>query len=671
MVFVALNGKPSGVHLPPHYKNTMATHDALHILIIDDSEDDAFLLVHALERSGYSVDWVRVERESELLGQLHKRHWDVVISDFNMPDFDAHRALEIMQASGLDRPFIVVSGAVGEEKAVEMMLAGAHDFVVKQNLSRLGPVVQRELREAQLRRERRRDVEQLQLQAAALDSAANGILITDRHGIIEWVNQAFTQLTGYRLGEAVGKPVSLLKSGRQSAEFYEDLWKTILSGKNWHGELVNRRKDGSEYVEEQSITSVRSEDGQISHFISIQQDITERTRAIQEREDLQRQLQQAHKMEALGQLTGGIAHDFNNILGAIIGYTDLALERFASTSDAKLGEYLNQVYSAAIRARDLIAQMLAYSRSSGTSEQIVRVVPVVKEVINMLRSAMPATVEFHTEFAEKIVLVRIDPVRLHQMVMNLCINARDAMEGHGKLTIRLRVEHDVQAVCSSCHHKLEGDFVRLDVEDTGTGIDEDTLSRIFEPFFTTKAVGSGTGMGLSVVHGILHEHQGHVLVETLPGKGTVFSLLLPSLKSTAVEETPQQYSSAVMPRGHGHVLVVDDEAHLVNYYAELLEGQGYRVTGITDAREALGYFKRAPDDVDLVITDQTMPEMTGARLAQEILDIRPELPVILCTGYSDEVDADSAKTLQVAEYFQKPVLPADLIHRVAELIGEH
>jgi CheY-like chemotaxis protein len=312
--------------------------------------------------------------------------------------------------------------------------------------------------------------------------------------------------------------------------------------------------------------------------------------------------------------------------------------------------------------------MLAYSRSGGSSDQVVRVEPVVKEVIKMLRSAMPATMEFHTEFATEIPMVRIDPVQLHQMVMNLCINARDAMGGRGQLQVRVERAQGLQAVCASCHHLVEGDFVDLKICDTGPGIGPDVLARIFEPFFTTKAVGSGTGMGLSVVHGILHEHGGHILVETGAEPGTCFRLLLPSLSAAVMEECCPGYASPVLRRGDGHVLVVDDETRLVSYYAELLEGQGYRVTGITDAREALLFFRSTPEDIDLVITDQTMPDMTGIQLAQALLAIRPELPVILCTGYSDEIDARSAKALQVAEYFQKPVLPADLINRVGELL---
>jgi PAS domain S-box-containing protein len=648
----------------------MPTRTNLNILIVDDSEDDALLLVHALQRSGYTVQWRRVEREEEMLASLQARSWDVVISDYHMPDFSARRALELVQAHGQDQPFIVVSGAVGEERAVEIMLAGAHDFVVKQSLARLKPVIQRELRETQLRQERRRDEQQLHLQAAALDSAANGIFITDRDGMIEWANQAFTELTGYPFGEVVGRHISILESGKLGEHFYAGLWKSILASRNWRGELVNRRKDGSEYIEEQSITSVRRQDGEISHFIVIQQDVTERNQAMREREDLQRQLQQAHKMEALGQLTGGIAHDFNNILGAIIGYTDLALERFAHDSQGKLAEYLNQVYRAALRARDLIAQMLAYSRGGGNSIEVVRMEPVVREVIKMLRSAMPATMEFHTEFDADTPMVSIDPVQLHQMIMNLCINARDAMEGHGRMTVRIGRMRDLQAECASCHHLVEGDFVQLEISDTGTGITADVLPRLFEPYFTTKPVGSGTGMGLPVVHGILHEHGGHLLVETVPGQGACFRLLLPGLAPVEMKEEAQEYVAAIQRQGHGHVLVVDDEPRLVGYYAELLESQGYRVTGITDALEALHYFRTAPRDVDLVITDQTMPDMTGAGLVRALLEIRPDLPVILCTGYSDEIDAQGAQALRVAGYFQKPVMPAELLVRVSELLSK-
>ncbi|MCW8874434.1 MAG: response regulator, partial [Gammaproteobacteria bacterium] len=406
------------------------------------------------------------------------------------------------------------------------------------------------------------------------------------------------------------------------------------------------------------------------HFIVIQQDVTERVRAAREREDLQRQLQQAHKMEALGQLTGGIAHDFNNILGAIIGYTDLALERFAPGGEGKLGEYLNQVYRAALRARDLIAQMLAYSRGGGSSTQVLPMEPVVREVIKMLRSAMPATMEFHTEFAPETSMVSIDPVQLHQVIMNLCINARDAMEGHGRMDVCIAPVRDLHAICASCHHPVEGDFVQLEIRDTGTGIAADVLPRLFEPYFTTKPVGSGTGMGLPVVHGILHEHGGHLLVDTTIGKGSCFRLLLPALAAMEVHEESREYVATTQVQGHGHVLVVDDEPRLVAYYAEVLEAQGYRVTGVTDGREALRYFRGSPGDIDLVITDQTMPEMTGASLVRQLLELRPDLPVILCSGYSDEIDARGAQELRVAAYFQKPVIAGELLARVGELLNE-
>ena len=646
----------------------MSTRTHLNILIVDDSEDDALLMVHALQRSGYQAHWQRVERRQELLESLETGCWDLVISDYHMPEFSALHALQLIQQSGRDLPFIVVSGAVGEERAVDIMLAGAHDFVVKQNLARLAPVIRRELGEARVRQERRRDEERLLLQAAALDSAANGIFITDRDGRIDWVNQAFTELTGYLPQEAVGQHISILESGKHGEGFYADLWQSILASHNWRGELVSRRRDGSEYIEEQSITSVRSADGEIAHFIVIQQDVTERVRATREREDLQRQLQQAHKMEALGQLTGGIAHDFNNILGAIIGYTDLALERFAPNGEGKLGEYLNQVYRAALRARDLIAQMLAYSRGSGSSSQVLPIEPVVREVINMLRSAMPSTMEIHTEFAPDTPMVSIDPVQLHQMIMNLCINARDAMEGHGRMDVRIEPLRDLRTVCASCHHPVEGDFVQLEIRDTGTGIAAEVMPRLFEPYFTTKPVGSGTGMGLPVVHGILHEHGGHLLVETAPGEGTSFRLLLPALGAPAVREQEQAYVPASQRQGQGHVLVVDDEPHLVAYYAELLEARGYRVTGVTDAREALRFFRGSPEDIDLLITDQTMPDMTGTSLVRELRAIRADLPVILCSGYSDVIDARGAQALPVAAYFQKPVIAGELLARVDELL---
>jgi signal transduction histidine kinase/ActR/RegA family two-component response regulator len=401
------------------------------------------------------------------------------------------------------------------------------------------------------------------------------------------------------------------------------------------------------------------------------QEIKERRQAEEEREQLQKQLLQARKMEAIGQLTGGIAHDFNNILASILGFTELALHRFANPNEGKLFDYLTEVHRAGERARDLVAQMMAFSRGNSGSPQLLDTKPLVKEVVKMLSSILPTSIQVATKFDKSMPAIKIDPVQLQQVVLNLCINARDAMHGKGQLTIQGQRTTVLKRVCASCHEKVTGEFLELIVEDSGTGIEEGLLNSIFDPFFTTKDVGSGTGMGLSVVHGIVHKHGGHIDVETKIGQGAKFRLLFP-VKDCAKKTGPSDETELEIPRqfGRGHILVVDDEPAITVFLEELLNGHGYHVSAFTDAQAALAYFESEPDAVDLVITDQTMPNLTGSELATNILSIRADMPIILCTGYSEQIDAARTKELNIRSFFTKPINTGELLAVVKQNIKE-
>ncbi|MDH3326211.1 MAG: response regulator [Gammaproteobacteria bacterium] len=397
-------------------------------------------------------------------------------------------------------------------------------------------------------------------------------------------------------------------------------------------------------------------------------EIEEKEKAEMERVQLQQQLLQARKMEAIGHLTGGIAHDFNNILGSILGYTGLALDRFTDNGEGKLGKYLSEIKVAGERARDLVAQMLAFSRRAESSPQAIYIEPVINEVVNMLSSTFPSSIEIDQNFEKDIPVICIDPTKLHQIVMNLCINAKDAMKGQGQLILRVQQHNIASCKCTSCHVTIQGDFVELTVQDSGNGIDEKVLNQIFDPFFTTKEFGSGTGMGLSVVHGIVHESGGHIIVENAPNGGTLFRILFPTTKEVVDTGPPTSMRRQIQSEGHGHLLVVDDENSVANYYAELLRYRGYRVTVITDSLVALKYFEENSSTIDLVITDQTMPHLEGAEMATQMLSLQPELPIILCTGYSEKVDETQAKELHISAFFTKPVDAADLLNTVKQLL---
>ena len=402
---------------------------------------------------------------------------------------------------------------------------------------------------------------------------------------------------------------------------------------------------------------------------------TLRTR--EEHEHLQNQLLQARKMEAVGQLSGGIAHDFNNMLSSILGYAGLALERPDDLADSELDEYLQEVIRAGERARDVIGKMLSFSRARKGQAECIEVRPIICETIKMLRFTLPASIVLDVDPGDESLAANIDPVQLQQIIMNLSINARDAMRNKGVLNIVARAltvaGRDGRLECQSCRETISpGDYIDLSVRDTGGGIDQELLDRIFDPFFTTKDIGKGTGMGLSVVHGIVHEAAGHILVESVRGEGMAFRILLPA--SAGGGDEPATDTSSLVELGAAigaaRILVVDDETSVAGFLRELLHLAGYEVVLAGDGAKALEIFQQQSGRFDLVVTDQTMPNLTGAELARQLLALSPDLPVILCTGYSEEVDEACARKIGIQGYMEKPVSSRVLLGRIAELLEE-
>jgi len=406
-------------------------------------------------------------------------------------------------------------------------------------------------------------------------------------------------------------------------------------------------------------------------------------RSHKERHQLNRQLQQAQKMEAIGQLTGGIAHDFNNILASILGFTSLALQRFVRDDQAELREYLNEVTQAGERARDLVSQLLAFSRTSSNNASLLQIPPVIKEVTKLLQATLPSSIELSGQIDADVPAVMMDMVQLQQVLMNMCINARDAIGDKGHIEIRVRrvysnSDHSngpndilLRHICDACHNEIEAaDYIELSVQDTGSGISDDKLNQIFEPFFTTKEVGKGTGMGLSMVHGIIHQHGGHILVDTQSGVGTTFRLLLPVAEDVPNHKPDIKLETSIITEGlnNARILIVDDEESVARFIGDLLESRDGRVTVMTNSQAALDLFNQNPTEFDLIITDQTMPGLTGVELAQEILALRPEQPVMLCTGYSEHVDEEKAKALGIRGYLNKPMEVNTLLNMVQTLI---
>jgi PAS domain S-box-containing protein len=475
--------------------------------------------------------------------------------------------------------------------------------------------------------------------AIAVEHAAEEIIVTDTQGVIQYVNPSFESVTGYTRDEVIGKNQSIL-SGEHDQAFFEQLW----HGKVWTGRFVHRKKDGGLLQEEATISPIRDETGQLVGFVSVLRDITDQI-------NLRAQLRRAQKMEAIGTLAGGIAHDFNNILSAILGYTELAAH--SVEEDSPLRKDLNQVLIAAERARQLVAQILAFSRQAEQEHSPFQVSRVVKEVMQLLRASLPSTLTIRLRLEAETETVLGDPTQIHQVLLNLCTNAAQAMgNGEGLLEVTLVAEPAGTA---------RGRHLRLTVRDTGPGMAPEMIERIFEPYFTTKPKGEGTGLGLAVVHGIVKNHGGEIMVESTVGEGSAFHVLLP-----VVASKPESYVQAERSPepGSEHVLLVDDEEMLVEMMRRWLESLGYQVSAKTSSREALQLFRVDPQHFDLVVSDQTMPGMTGAELAQELYQIRPELPIILCTGYIRAISPDSIQGLGNVRCLGKPVSLTDLAREV-------
>jgi nitrogen-specific signal transduction histidine kinase/CheY-like chemotaxis protein len=408
-------------------------------------------------------------------------------------------------------------------------------------------------------------------------------------------------------------------------------------------------------------------------FIGYMRDITERKRAEAERGRLEAQLRQAQKMEAIGHLAGGIAHDFNNILTGVMGYVAMASERAGRHGDERLGRYLDRAHRSGQRAQDLIRQLLTFSRGQRGEPRPLDLAALVRDAVGLLGSTLPSSLELSLDLPEDLPPVNMDPVHVEQVLMNLCINARDAMEGTGHLRVAVAARHLSEAVCASCRQPVRGRFVELAVGDSGPGIAPAHLERIFEPFFTTKAVGKGSGMGLSTVHGIVHEHGAHLVVDTAPREGTVFRVLFPALDGPGARSggaAEAGTGSAPVPGGlQGRVLVVDDDESVSELMQDLFESWGLEVVVARDGAAGLEAFSRDTRGFDLALLDQTMPRMTGLELAGHLLALRPRLPILMYTGYSEHISERRVKQAGVHALLRKPVDPALLYARVRDLLG--
>ncbi len=503
------------------------------------------------------------------------------------------------------------------------------------------------------------------------NASADGLGVWRPDGTLVDANPAMYRMNGYESREAFLKASPHQYIHPDSYTLFDTFLAAIKHQKSFHGEGKNLAKDG--HVIDVEVHGIPIQYQGSSHMLTIVRDIRERKQAEDQHRQLESQLRQAQKMEAIGHLTGGIAHDFNNILTSIMGYTVLGGERASRLKDEKIEKYFNQILRSGERARDLIQQMLTFSRGQRGEPRALALAPLIKEALKLLQSTLPSSVEIHTEIQTSVAAVRVDPVQIEQVLMNLCINARDAMDGCGSILIELKEQHYSDAICTACRQDFSGKFVELTVHDSGSGINPEIIERMFEPFFTTKEVGKGTGMGLSTVHGIVHEHGGHILVASRFGEGAEFRIVLPALAESETLEflAANRDHNMVQARGTAaRILVVDDEEAVAEFMGDLLESRGFKVVVKTDSLAARELFKQNPHAFDLVITDQTMPKLRGTELALALLQLRPTLPVILYSGHSEGTTEERVKKCGIRGFLKKPVETSALFELITELLAE-
>lgn len=638
------------------------------IFIVEDEPLVSTTLEKRLQVMGYVVAALSSSGE-EALDAIAHSHPDLVLMDIHLQgDMDGIETAEQIQ-SRFEIPVVYLTASSDDESLQRARVTNPFGYLLK-------PFSERELRVtieiALYKHETEKKLrEHQQWLSATLNSIGDAVISTDNAGNITFMNPVAETLTEWTMkgGETSGLVFKLLDS-------QPDLSGDSLLVSDRQGYIVIERtpeahlltKSGNRIPVEYTVSPIKDRKKDVTGAVIVIKDITERKRAEEDRRQLEEQLRQSQKLEALGILAGGIAHDFNNILGTMLGYTEMLLTQ--NDEGAAGREFLEQIYQAGERATDLVQQILTFSHAREHQLKPLALQLLVQEALKMVRATIPANIEIVTHLETEDLTILGDATQIHQVLLNLCTNACHAMRGSkGVLEISLaEVPYDVM-------HKTipelpKNRHIRLMVQDTGSGMPPEIQKHIFEPFFTTKSIGEGTGLGLSVVHGIVKSHGGAISVESTIGKGTAFQIFFPVTEQKN-QDQPMREKARFSVKGKESILLVEDEPALVSLYTTALTELGYRVTTAQNGQEALDLFHADPQSFDLVFTDQTMPTMTGAQLSQEVLRLRPEMPVILTTGYSDAISETQAARMGVRQFLRKPVKLSTLIRSLHEVFQKN
>jgi len=649
------------------------------ILLVDDQQQNNELLEALLVPQGYEI--VMAASGEEALEKLSAHQIDLILLDVMMPGMNGFEVTRRIRGDHTHQqlPIVLVTVLTDTDARVKGIEAGCDDFIIKpidktELLARVRSLLKVKAYNdlmsnyrKELEFEVARRTEDLRnaflFQQNLIDALSVPVFYKDLEGNFVGCNSSFEKFFGQKRELLIGKSTFEL-SQKETADISNEKDRILLQNSGIQiFESVLKDADGVVRNVIFHKATYNNLDGSIGGLIGAILDITDLKTAEKKQKDLESQLHQAQKMESIGTLAGGIAHDFNNILSAILGFTELALTAVEKGTPVEAD--LHEVYRAGIRAKDLVTQILAIARQSDDQLKPIQVDIIIKEVLKFIRSSIPTTIEIKQNLTSESSIMG-SPSQIHQIIMNLCANAAHAMGNDGGILEITLKDITIDKNTNKIRPKLKFEnYIELKISDTGVGIKPHIIEKIFEPYFTTKKIGEGTGMGLALAYGIVEKYGGEMIVESTLGEGTVFTMYLPITKE---ESAPLAYKSSEAPIGQERIMFVDDEAPIVKIMSRMLGQLGYFVTTKTSSVEALEAFRAKPNDFDLVISDMTMPQMTGDLLIKKIREIRPDIPVILCTGYSKKLTDGKALEIDIQAFIKKPIIKDYLAKTVRNVL---
>ncbi|MEO7414953.1 MAG: response regulator [Opitutaceae bacterium] len=628
------------------------------MLHLEDNPGDAELVSELIKDEWPNCEISLVSTRFTFTGELQLNRYDLILADFSLTAFDGQEALAIALAQAPDTPFIFLSGTIGEDFAIEAVRGGAHDYVLKDQMKRLLTAIPRALREAEDRKRRLQAERRVRELAEMINQAREAIIIMDlQDRIISW-NAGADQIFGWKSDEILGKSAAEIFNQDVPVAFVAAREETLAKGA-WSGEIHLHNRAGHSVIVESRQTLIRDEAGAPRAYLSINSDITDRKR-------LEEQFLRAQRMENIGLLAAGIAHDLNNVLAPMLMAAPMLREWVSEPAGIRMIDLLEK---SAERGSGLVRQILAFAQGVSSEHRLLQVKTVLREIVAVIAGTFPKTVILQENIPGELWPVKASAIQLHQVLLNLCVNARDAMPQGG--TLKLRAQNCLLSpeAAHSIRGGFAGAFVVLHVEDTGSGITPSVLERMWEPFYTTKESDKGTGLGLSTVRGIVKSHGGFVEVQTELGRGTSFRAYFPAAENAAPTASIEQYRPPA--RAHGElILVVEDSADIREMTAAMLTRQGYRVVLAADGAEAVTKFNQRGDEIRLVISDLRMPNLDGTMLARVLHRLNPAVKMLVVSGTQPRApwSANPWPDDFTAEFLAKPFKPEVLLRKVREMI---